>query len=172
MVNPDGALERGEHVNKAIIGLGSNIGNRTRNIEEAIARLSADGTIRIVSRSRMYRSAPWGVTDQEWFANGCVAIETGLSPRELLRRCQAVEADMGRVRTMRWGPRIIDVDILTFDNQRILEPDLTIPHPLIAERAFVLVPLKDVAPDMRIGGLSLDCLLAKIDARDVVPLER
>ena len=151
----------------ATLGLGSNLGDRVRNIDEAIARLTADGKVRIALRSRFYRTAPWGVTDQDWFANACIAIKTDLSPRELLRHCQAVEDAMGRVRTRRWGPRNIDVDILTFGDVKVDEPDLVIPHPLIAERAFVLIPLKDVAPDLKINGASLDAMLSKLNAGDV-----
>ena len=131
--------------------------------------LTADGAVRLVSALAALSTAPWGVTDQDWFVNACIAVRTKLSPRELLRRCQAVENDMGRVRTLHWGPRIIDVDILTYRDLKIDEPDLVVPHPLIAERAFVLVPLKDVAPDLRIDGASLDAMLAKLDASDVVP---
>ena len=87
----------------ATLALGSNMGDRVGNIEEAIARLTADGTIELVARSRLYRTAPWGVTDQDWFVNACIAIKTGLSPRELLQHCQAVENGMGRVRTEALG---------------------------------------------------------------------
>ena len=151
----------------AILALGTNLGDRIENIEEAIRRLTADGSIRLVSRSKLYRSAPWGVTDQDWFINACIAIQTTLSPHELLKRCQTVENDMGRVRTLRWGPRIIDVDILTFKDLTIAEPDLTVPHPLIAERAFVLVPLKDVAPELRLNGRSIDAMLETLDRSEV-----
>lgn len=154
----------------ATLGLGSNIGDRVGNIEDAIRRLTADGVVKVVSRSRFYRTAPWGVIDQDWFVNACVAIKTDASPRELLRRCQAVENDMARVRTLRWGPRNIDVDVLTYRDLKIDEPDFVVPHPRIAERGFVLVPLKDVAPDLKIGGVSLDALLVKVDASDVQPL--
>ena len=82
-----------------------------------------------------------------------------------------VENDMGRVRTRHWGPRIIDVDILTFGDRRICDPDLVVPHPLIAERAFVLVPLKDVAPELKLGGRTLDTMIGALDADDVVPVE-
>lgn len=153
----------------AILALGTNIGDRARNIEEALRRLAADGAIRIVSRSRLYRTAPWGVTDQDWFINACVGIATELAPDKLLERCQSVENDMGRVRTRHWGPRIIDVDILAVRDRQICEPDLKVPHPLIAERAFVLVPLKDIAPELTIGGKTLDDMLAALDSRDVVP---
>lgn len=155
----------------ATLGLGSNIGDRAGNIEEAIARLTADGIVTVVARSRFYRTAPWGVTDQDWFVNACIAVRTKVSPRELLHRCQAVENDMARVRTRRWGPRNIDVDILTYGDVKLDEPDLIVPHPRIAERAFVLVPLKDIAPDLKIGGASLDEMLLKLDASDVQPLD-
>jgi 2-amino-4-hydroxy-6-hydroxymethyldihydropteridine diphosphokinase len=154
----------------ATLGLGSNIGDRVGNIEEAIERLTADGTITVVARSRFYRTAPWGVTDQDWFVNACIAVRTNVSPHELLHRCQAVENDMARVRTRRWGPRNIDVDVLTYRDVKLDEPDLIVPHPRIAERAFVLVPLKDVAPELKIAGASLDELLSKLDASDVQPL--
>jgi 2-amino-4-hydroxy-6-hydroxymethyldihydropteridine diphosphokinase len=156
----------------ATLGLGSNMGDRTANIDDAIRRLTADGAIRLVSRSSLYRTAPWGVTDQDWFLNACIAIKTGLSPRELLRRCQQVESDMGRVRVRHWGPRNIDVDVLTFRGLKIDEPDFVVPHPRIAERAFVLVPLKDVAPGLTFDGASIDSLLAKLDDRDVSLYER
>jgi 2-amino-4-hydroxy-6-hydroxymethyldihydropteridine diphosphokinase len=155
----------------ATLGLGSNIGDRVGNIEEAIERLTADGGVKLVARSRFYRTAPWGVTDQDWFVNVCIAVKTDVPVRELLARSQAVENDMARVRTRRWGPRNIDVDILTFREQKIDEPDLIVPHPRIAERAFVLVPLKDVAPDLTIGGASIDQMLSMLDASDVQPLD-
>lgn len=155
----------------ATLGLGSNIGDRVRNIEEAIERLTADGAVKLVARSRFYRTAPWGVIDQDWFVNACIAIKTDVPVRELLACCQAVENDMARVRTRRWGPRNIDVDILTFRDQKIDEPDLVVPHPRIAERAFVLVPLKDIAPNLTIGGASIDQMLSKLDASDVQPLD-
>jgi 2-amino-4-hydroxy-6-hydroxymethyldihydropteridine diphosphokinase len=154
----------------ATLGLGSNVGDSVRNIEEAIERLTADGAVRLVAQSRFYRTAPWGVTEQDWFVNVCVTIKTDVSARELLVRCQAVENAMARVRTRRWGPRNIDVDILTFRNRKIDEPDLVVPHPRIAERAFVLVPLKEVAPNLTIGGMSIDQMLSKLDASDVEPL--
>ncbi|MFT3730619.1 MAG: 2-amino-4-hydroxy-6-hydroxymethyldihydropteridine diphosphokinase [Hyphomicrobium sp.] len=154
----------------AVLALGTNIGDRVANIEDAIDRLGADGVVKVVARSRLYRTAPWGVTDQDWFVNACVGVQTALSPHELLRRCQAVENDMGRVRVQHWGPRIIDVDILTFGKRQICEPDLVVPHPLIAERAFVLVPLRDIAPDFSIGGQTLDAMLSELNAEDVVPV--
>jgi 2-amino-4-hydroxy-6-hydroxymethyldihydropteridine diphosphokinase len=155
----------------AILALGTNMGDRVGNIEDAILRLGADGAIKIVERSGLYRTAPWGVIDQDWFVNACIGVRTALSPHDLLKRCQAVEDGMGRVRTQRWGPRIIDVDILAIGTQQICDPELVVPHPLIAERAFVLVPLKDIAPGLTLGGKSLDEMLDAVEAGDVVSIE-
>lgn len=154
----------------AILALGTNMGNRVENIDDAVRRLGADGSIVVVARSELYRTAPWGDTDQDWFVNACVGVQTALSPHELLTRCQGVENDMGRIRTRHWGPRIIDVDILAYRDRQICDADLTVPHPLIAERAFVLVPLKDVAPELTIGGKTLDAMIGALDASDVTRL--
>lgn len=154
----------------ATIGLGSNIGDKAANIDTAVALLTRDSDVRLVKRSRKYRSAPWGVTDQDWFVNAAISVATKLSPIELLRKCQYVENEMGRVRKLRWGPRLIDVDVLTYGDQTIDTPDLKVPHPLIAERSFVLLPLRDVTPDVRINGATLDDLISAHGADDTVPL--
>ncbi|MEQ1653185.1 MAG: 2-amino-4-hydroxy-6-hydroxymethyldihydropteridine diphosphokinase [Hyphomicrobium sp.] len=154
----------------ATIGLGSNIGDKVANIDRAIALLTADRAVRLVEASRHYRSAPWGVLDQDWFVNAAISVATTLSAHDLLLHCQRVENEMGRVRQQKWGPRLIDVDVLTYRDEKISLPDLTVPHPLIAERSFVLLPLREIAPDTRIGGKTLDTLIAAIDATDTVPL--
>lgn len=154
----------------ATIGLGSNIGNKAANIDSAIDLLTRDGAVHLVAQSRKYRSAPWGVTDQDWFVNAAIAVATDLSARELLHKCQHVENEMGRIREQRWGPRLIDVDVLTYRDTEINEPDLIVPHPLIASRSFVLLPLRDVSPQTRINGQSLDDLIAALGSEDTVPL--
>lgn len=154
----------------ATIGLGSNIGDKAANIDRAIALLTRDGAVRVVSESPKYRSAPWGVTNQDWFVNAAISVATELSPHALLRRCQDVENELGRVRDKRWGPRIIDVDVLTYRDETIDLPDLRVPHPLIAERSFVLLPLRDVAPNVRIKNRSLDDLIAVLGTDDTIPL--
>ena len=154
----------------ATLGLGSNVGDKRANIARAISLLTEKGDIRLVERSRDYKSAPWGVKDQDWFVNACVSVATGLSARALLERCQQVESAMGRVRKQKWGPRVIDCDVLTYRDERIAEPGLNVPHPLIAERSFVLVPLKDVAPGLKLGGRSLDELISQIDTTDCVAI--
>ena len=154
----------------ALIGLGSNIGDKAANIAQAIELLTGEGDIRLVAASRVYRTAPWGVTDQDWFANACIAVATDLAPRALLARCLGVEQTMKRVRKERWGPRIIDVDVLVYHDCVLNEPDLVVPHPRITQRGFVLVPLREIAPGLVIDGRTLEARLGDIDASDVVPL--
>ena len=154
----------------AILGLGSNIGDKAANIAAAIATLGETGGIRVVARSRLYRTPPWGVTDQDWFANACIGVATSLGPRALLQECQDIERRMKRVRKERWGPRIIDIDILVMGSRVVAEPDLIIPHPRIAERAFVLAPLADIAPNLMLGGRSVRQRLSTIDTEGVVPI--
>jgi 2-amino-4-hydroxy-6-hydroxymethyldihydropteridine diphosphokinase len=156
---------------EAVIGLGSNLGDKVAHIDRAIALLTRDGSVRELARSRYYRTAPWGYTEQDWFVNACLRVATALSPRELLARCLAVEEAMGRKREVRWGPRIIDLDILLYGDSAIEEPGLVVPHPQIGARAFVLVPLLDVAPDARIANRPARDLLAGLDASEVVPLD-
>ncbi len=154
----------------ALIGIGSNVGDKAANFARAVDLLCADGAVRLVARSRLYRSAPWGILDQDWFVNGAVAVATDVAPHDLLRRCLAVEDAMGRVRSVKWGPRVVDVDVLTYRGDTIDTPALKVPHPFIAQRSFVLVPLLDIAPDERVRGRTVRDLAAAIDTTDCVPL--
>jgi 2-amino-4-hydroxy-6-hydroxymethyldihydropteridine diphosphokinase len=153
----------------AVIGLGSNVGDKEENIRHAITLLTEQGDIGLVRASRLYQTAPWGKLDQDWFVNACLSVTTNLGPHELLARCLAVEAEMKRVRQERWGPRIIDVDVLVYRDVSLNEPDLILPHPRITQRAFVLVPLMEIAPDLEIDGHHLAHWLSRVDASDVVP---
>jgi 2-amino-4-hydroxy-6-hydroxymethyldihydropteridine diphosphokinase len=141
----------GRAVAEALLGFGGNLGDPVAAIEEALARLDAGG-VRIRRRSHFYRTAPWGVTEQPDFVNLCAAAETALSPQELLALIHRIEADLGRERRERWGPRTIDIDILAYGEEAVDEPGLTVPHPRLAERAFVLVPLEEIAPATVIAG--------------------
>lgn len=118
------------------LGLGSNVGTRARNLSAARRRLRQRG-VRILRQSRVIETEPWGVTDQPRFLNQVVEAEWDGTPRQLLESAKAVEREGGRRPTRRWGPRVIDVDVLLFDDRRIDEPDLVIPHPRISERGFV-----------------------------------
>ena len=125
------------------LGLGTNLGSRSRNLSAARRRLREKG-LRIVRQSRVMETAPWGVTDQPRFLNQVVEADWSGTPRALLRVAKQVEREGGRRPTSRWGPRIIDVDILLFGDQRVREPDLVIPHPRLAERDFVLESLDEL----------------------------
>lgn len=154
---------------EVLLGLGGNLGDPVASIEAALDRLEASG-VRILRRSRWYRTAPWGKADQPPFVNLCAAAETELAPRALLDLIHATEADLGRERRERWGPRTVDIDILAYGDERIDEPDLTIPHPRLTERAFVLVPLLDIAADRVIEGRTLREWGAAVDHSGVEPL--
>ena len=125
------------------LGLGSNLGTRARNLSAARRRLRQKG-VHILRQSRVIETEPWGVTDQPRFLNQVVEAEWDGTPRQLLESAKAVEREGGRRPTRRWGPRVIDVDILLFDDRRIDEPDLVIPHPRITERSFVRDGLREL----------------------------
>jgi len=126
-------------------GLGSNLGDRAEALNEALDHLVVKAPLLAVSH--LYETDPWGYTDQPAFLNLVVQAQTELPPRELLTFIKNIEVEMGRVPTFRYGPRRIDIDILLYGSQTLHSPDLIIPHPRLAERAFVLVPLAEIAPD-------------------------
>ena len=140
--------ERAEH--RAYIGLGTNLGNREENLTAAGRRLGELPSSRIVKFSSRYTTQPWGKREQPEFLNQVVAIDTRLSARELLRELMEIEGVMGRRRAEKWGPRIIDLDLLLYGDQQIEEPDLIVPHPWLTRRAFILTPLLEVAPDLKL----------------------
>jgi dihydroneopterin aldolase/2-amino-4-hydroxy-6-hydroxymethyldihydropteridine diphosphokinase len=129
------------------IGIGSNLGNRQENCLHAIELLQKKGII-VTKRSSLYETEPWGVKDQPRFINMAIEIETPLEPGELLKTLKNVENELGREQTLQWGPRIIDLDILLFDDIILNEDNLKIPHPLLHERDFALRPLCEIAPDV------------------------
>ncbi len=157
---------------EAVVALGSNIGDKIANIDQAVELLtSPDGDVRLVRRSRNYRTPPWGNTDQDWFVNAAMTVNTELSPHELLRRCLSVEEQMGRIRAEKWGPRVIDLDVLIYGNVSLADEELTLPHPHITKRAFVLAPLADVAPEKLIDGKTAAAWLETIDSEGIEPIE-
>jgi 2-amino-4-hydroxy-6-hydroxymethyldihydropteridine diphosphokinase len=157
---------------EALLGLGGNVGDVRATLNEAIA-LFADGKeVRLRARSSDYATPPWGVTDQPPFINLAIAVATSLSPRDLLTRALNVERalDRDRTRERRWGPRTVDIDLLAYDDLALEEPALTLPHPRLFERAFVLVPLAEIAPDRLIAGVRVREALARIDASGITRL--
>lgn len=135
-------------VRGAYLGIGSNIGDRLAHLQLAVDALAAGPGVRVTAVSRVYETAPVGGPPQGAYLNAVVAIETNLTVEELLVRGQQIEARAARERAERWGPRTLDVDILLVDDTRLDRDDLTIPHPRMWERGFVLAPLRDVAPDL------------------------
>jgi len=128
----------------AAIGIGSNLGDAPANVRRGLDRLGDVGTV--VARSPLYRTAPWGVSDQPAFVNAAALVRTELSPRALLDALKRIERDEGRTAGPRWGPRALDLDILTYGDLTLDEPDLVIPHARLRERAFALVPLAKLDP--------------------------
>lgn len=135
----------GNGMSQIYLSLGTNLGDRPLNLQRALASLQRG--VQFTAVSNVYETEPWGVADQPPFLNICAAGKTRLSPQELLQLCQSVETQVGRRPTYKWGPRLIDIDILFYDDQIIDDDSLTIPHPFVGERAFVLAPLADIAPD-------------------------
>jgi len=153
-----------------IIALGSNLGDKAGNIDKAIELLAERGDIHLVARSRNFATEPWGKLDQDWFVNACIGVATKLKPRELLVRCKDIERRMGRVVTEKWGPRVIDLDLLIYRDTVMNGPGLVLPHPHMGDRAFVLAPLMDIAPDLVVGGKSVGELFGTIGQAGVRPL--
>ena len=138
---------------RAYIALGSNLGNSKQQFLDAIEKLSNLANSRVLARSRLYRTPPWGHVDQPDFLNAVIALETPLLPHDLLDALLDIERQAGRLRNAeRWGPRTLDLDLLHVEGYAVNDERLTLPHPHICERAFVLLPLHDVAPDLEIPG--------------------
>jgi 2-amino-4-hydroxy-6-hydroxymethyldihydropteridine diphosphokinase len=151
------------------IGLGTNLGDRQANLRAAVKALEA--AVHVTAESRVYETPAWGYEDQPAFLNMAIQGETELAPTELLAQLKQLEGDLGRTATFRWGPRLIDMDILFYGQLMVDAPGLVIPHPNLQERAFVLVPLVEIAPDLvhpRLGETVRD-LLKRVDASGIRP---
>jgi 2-amino-4-hydroxy-6-hydroxymethyldihydropteridine diphosphokinase len=157
---------------QAFIALGGNLGDVRSTFDRAIAMLCDGTAVRLVARSSDYRTPPWGVADQPAFGNAVIEVATSLSPHQLLARALSCERALGRDRAheRRWGPRPIDIDILAYDDAELHDAELTLPHPHLFERAFVLVPLAEIAPDRLIAGIRVRDALARVDAAGIEKL--
>jgi 2-amino-4-hydroxy-6-hydroxymethyldihydropteridine diphosphokinase len=154
---------------EAFVGFGGNVGDVRNTLDRAVRAFCDGQEVRLLARSSDYRTAPWGVADQPSFVNLCIAIETGLQPRPLLDRALAVEKNFGRDRAgeRRWGPRSLDIDILVYDDVTLDESGLSLPHPRLFERAFALIPLAEIRPDLTIGGVTIADALRRLDASGI-----
>lgn len=140
---------------RAYLGLGSNLGNTKENIDKALELLTAKETVKLLKTSSYYETAPVGYQQQDWFLNIVAEIETELSPYELLALCNEVEQQLKRERLIRWGPRTLDIDILLYEGFESKVDKLIVPHPRMQERAFVIIPLQEIAPHLNINGLNI-----------------
>jgi 2-amino-4-hydroxy-6-hydroxymethyldihydropteridine diphosphokinase len=139
--------------NHAFIGLGSNIGDRYHYLVQAINLLEKNPSVQLVNISSVYETEPVGYEDQDLFLNMVIEVTTDLTAAELLTNCMGVEQELGRKREMKWGPRTIDLDILLYNQENIETEELVVPHPRMLERAFVMVPLLEISPNIRLSGL-------------------
>jgi len=155
---------------EAYIALGSNMGNRLENIQNAIKAISMIQNTRVVEYSKIYETDPVGYVEQDKFLNMVIKIKTCLNPWVLLENLQKIEIMLKRERLIRWGPRTIDLDILTYDNLVLNHPKLTIPHPEMLKRAFVLIPLRDIDPDIKFNGIGIDDYIKNCGDRHTVVL--
>lgn len=155
-------------INKVYIGLGSNLGDKVETLAKARLLIEAIKDVHIQRASSLYQTAPWGKTDQEDFINQVIEIETELLPLDLLHRLQDIEIKLGRLRDVRWGPRIIDLDVLLYGRETIDLEELKVPHPYLLQRLFVLIPLQEIAPELEFldGSKIMEVLNRLIDSAD------
>lgn len=155
----------------AFVGLGSNLQDPAAQLQRTIAALGRLPETQLLRASRLYRTPPWGLLEQPEFVNAVVELSTTLGARDLLEALHALERAAGRAREQRWGPRVLDLDLLLYDALQLDEPGLHLPHPHLHERAFVLVPLAELAPALRVPGrAAVSELLATVDRAGIEAL--
>ena len=156
----------------ALVAFGGNLGDVRDTLDRAVAAFCDGKDVRLLARSSDYRTPPWGVANQPPFINLAIAVDTSLTPWALLSRAQTVEHALGRERAMerRWGPRPVDIDLIAYDDLALAESDLVLPHPRLFERAFVLAPLVEIAPERVIAGRRVRDALIRLDASGIEKL--
>ena len=167
------AKPEGDSWSPIVLALGGNVGDKAASLRRALRALASEGGIELAAVSRFYRTAPWGKTDQDWFVNACALGRTRLEPEALLERIKALEVELGRAPAERWGPRVIDIDLIAYGDVTLKTDRLTLPHPELFNRAFVLVPLAEIAPDLTIAGVTVGEAAARLkaEAAEVLPLD-
>lgn len=154
-------------MHRVYLGIGGNIGERKKNIDDAISLLDNNPKINITKISSYYETEPIGYKAQDWFINVVVEAETDFDPFSLLDICNDIENKLKRVRLIHWGPRTIDIDILLYDDLVLNEEKLTIPHPRMKERAFVIVPLEEIVPDMMLGNEKIHDVAKRLNNQEI-----
>jgi dihydropteroate synthase len=155
------------------LALGGNVGDKAGSLRRALRAIANEPGVELTAASRLYRTAPWGKTDQDWFVNACALGRTTLAPQALLDRVKKLEVELGREPTERWGPRVIDIDLIAYDDVTLKTERLTLPHPELFNRAFVLVPLAEIASDLVIAGVRVGAAAARLgaEAAEILPLD-
>ena len=156
-----------EAVETVYIGLGGNVGDVEASMLKALDLLSANPAISLEAKSSLYKTPPWGDENQDWFLNACASLRTNLTPHDLLSVIKDIEKELKRKKTRHWGPRTIDLDILLFGERILSSEKLQIPHPRMAQRGFVLLPLGEIAPGIAINGETIEALLEQLDTSDI-----
>jgi dihydropteroate synthase len=158
---------------RVVLALGGNVGDKAKSLRNALRAIAGEEGIELSAVSRLYRTAPWGKTDQDWFVNACALARTSLKPEALLERVKRLEVDLGREPRERWGPRVIDIDLIAYEDVTLKAERLTLPHPELFNRAFVLMPLAEIAPDLVIAGVRVGDAAARLgaEAAEIVPLD-
>jgi dihydropteroate synthase len=158
---------------RVVFALGGNVGDKAKSLRRALRAIASVPETELTAVSRFYRTEPWGKTDQDWFVNACALGRTTLKPEPLLERVKRLEIELGREPTERWGPRVIDIDLIAYDDVTFKTERLTLPHPELFSRAFVLVPLAEIAPDLVIAGVRIGEAAAGlgVETEQVLPLD-
>jgi dihydropteroate synthase len=158
---------------RVVLALGGNVGDKVLSLRRALRAIAGEPGIELTAVSRFYRTPPWGKTDQDWFLNACALARTSLKPEALLERMKALEIELGRAPAERWGPRVIDIDLIAYGDIALKTERLTLPHPELFNRAFVLVPLAEIAPDLVIAGVQVAKAAERLrdEAAQISPLD-
>lgn len=154
-------------LNKVYLGLGGNVGDVKAVLMAALDALNKHPNISVKQLSNLYETPPWGDENQDWFLNACALIETSIQPLELLKFVKSLEVEFKREKSRKWGPRTLDIDLLVYEGVALKSETLTLPHPRISERAFVLVPLNDLAPNLLVNGKSVSKHLQLVDCDEI-----
>jgi dihydropteroate synthase len=173
VASPLAAVPRDNGEARIVLALGGNVGDKARSLRRALRAIASEPGIELTAVSRLYRTAPWGKIDQDWFVNACALGRTNLKPEALLERVKRLEVELGREPAVRWGPRVIDIDLIAYDEVTLKTERLTLPHPELFNRAFVLAPLAEIAPDLVIAGVRVGDAAARLgaEAEQVLPLD-
>lgn len=152
---------------RAYLGIGGNMGNKKENIEKTIELLKSNDSIKVTKISSLYETEPVGYVDQDWFLNIVVEIDTSLEPYSLLEYCNHIETELRRERIIKWGPRTIDVDILLYEGFTLTSEKLTVPHPRMCERAFVMIPLYEIVQNIVINNTEINDIVKNLQGEKI-----